>query len=372
MNSGKIIRRGLYCSSLLLLALAISGCSEVQRDIPSPKGQETKETQDTGREPGTLRVLYWNIQNGMWYDQEHNFSNFRDFVAKYDPDVCVWCEAQSIYKSGTSPTMAAKDRFFPGGWDNFAKSYGHLYTAIGGYRLYADDYYPQVVTSKYPIETVLKITETDPSLIPLPDGFDHTKTGPGYYPVAHGAALQRIRVNGQSINIVTLHLWPHAYSYYAKFVTKKTSDSSKIGEGNIQREKEITYICQHTYLDSQFKGEENWLMMGDFNTRSRLDNWYYKFSGDDPRLSSHDYILDNTDYKDIIALQHPGKFFMTRTWVADGNPPRYDFMYASPSMYDRVVRAEIIYDLWCPVVHTGISNYYTPSDHYPILVDFKI
>ena len=69
MNSGKIIRRGLYCSSLLLLALAISGCSEVQRDIPSPKGQETKETQDTGREPGTLRVLYWNIQNGMWYDQ---------------------------------------------------------------------------------------------------------------------------------------------------------------------------------------------------------------------------------------------------------------------------------------------------------------
>ena len=372
MNSDKIIRRGLFCSSLLLLALAISGCSEVQRDIPSPKGQETKETQDTGREPGTLRVLYWNIQNGMWYDQEHNFSNFRDFVAKYDPDVCVWCEAQSIYKSGTSTKMAAKDRFFPGGWDNFAKSYGHLYTAIGGYRLYADDYYPQVVTSKYPIETVLKITETDPSLIPLPDGFDHTKTGPGYYPVAHGAALQRIRVNGQSINIVTLHLWPHAYSYYAKFVTKKTSDSSKIGEGNIQREKEITYICQHTYLDSQFKGEENWLMMGDFNTRSRLDNWYYKFSGDDLRLSSHDYILDNTDYKDIIALQHPGKFFMTRTWVADGNPPRYDFMYASPSMYDRVVRAEMIYDLWCPVGHTGISNYYTPSDHYPILVDFKI
>ena len=355
--------------TLAFLAL-ISGCGKDGRSVPEPKKVEIVDPAE--REEGTLRVLYWNIQNGMWYDQDNEFRNFREFVKKYAPDVCVWCEAQSIYKSGTSKMMAAGDRYFPDGWPEFSKSYGHDYTAIGGYRLYADDYYPQVVTSKYPIETVLKITETDPSLIPLPEGFDHTKTGTNYYPVAHGAALQRIRVGGKSINFVTLHLWPHAYSYYAKYVSKATSSSSSKGEGNIQREKEITYICQKTYQNPEYASEKDWLMLGDFNTRSPLDNWYYGFDEKDPRLSSHDYILNKTTWQDIIALKHPGKFFMTRTWVADGDPPRYDFMYASPSMYARVVKAEVIYDLWCEVKHTGISNYYTPSDHYPILVDFKL
>jgi len=351
--------------ALLFLALLCS-CGEEGRMVPEPKKIEPEEREET------LRVLYWNIQNGMWYDQEQKYANFLAFVKKYDPDVCVWCEAQSLYKSGTSSKMAVKDRYFPDGWPEFAKSYGHDYTAIGGYRLYADDYYPQVITSKYPIETVLKITETDPTLIPLPDGFDHTKTTPDYYPVAHGAALQRISFGGKHINIVTLHLWPHAYSYYAKFVSKATSASTSAGEGHVQRLKEITYICEQTYLNPAYASEEYWLMMGDFNSRSRLDNWFYKYKDSDPRLGTHNYILDNTDWQDIIALKHPGEFFMTRCWDANGDAPRYDYMYASPAMYAKVQQADVIYDLWCEVKHTGISNYYTPSDHWPILVDFKL
>lgn len=321
---------------------------------------------------GNFRLLYWNIQNGMWSDQKDGYANFLAFVRKYDPDVCVWCEAQSIYKTGTTSKMPASDRYFPDAWPAFAKSYGHDYTAIGGYRLYADDYYPQVITSKYPINTLLRITETDPSLIPLPAGFDHTKTGPDYMPVAHGAALQEVNVGGTPVCFVTLHLWPHAYSYYAKYVSKATSASSSAGEGNVQREAEIRYICNNTRLAAEYSSIQNWLMMGDFNTRSRLDNWYYGLAGSDARLSTHNYILDNTDYQDIIGLRYPGLFFATRVWASDGEAPRFDFVYASPAMYSKVRNALVINDSWMDAEYSGLSNYYNPSDHRPILVDFEL
>lgn len=356
---------------LCVILLVVHGCSkpsrELQPPVIDPSEPEVKET--------NLRVLFWNIQNGMWSDQKDSYENFLQFIKRYDPDVCVWCEGQSIYKTGTSSSMAASDRFFPDHWAEFAARYGHPYTAISGYRLYADDYFPQIVTSKYPIETLLKITETDPFYLSLDGNFDHKKTGPDYRPVAHGAALQRVSVKGVSINFVTLHLWPHAYSYYAKYVSKQTSDPQSVG-GNAQRLAEISYICEHTILDPKYSSDSYWLMMGDFNTRSRTDNWYYKLPEDSPMLSSHDYILEKTSYKDIIALQHPGEFFSTRTWVNDAGgtlPPRYDFMYASPAMYEKVVSAKILKeDSWLTMKSAGLSNYYNPSDHWPILVDFKL
>jgi len=361
--------------ALLLTVLAISAlssCGKSSRELqPAGRSEDKKE------EPASnsLRVLFWNIQNGMWSDQKDNYDNFLQFVKRYSPDVCVWCEGQSIYKTGTTSSMAAKDRYFPEHWQDFAARYGHSYVAIGGYRLYADDYFPQIITSKYPIETVLKITETDPYYQSLDGNFDHRKTGEDYRPVAHGAALHRVNVKGTYINFVTLHLWPHAYSYYAKYVTKQTSDPQSVG-GNAQRLAEISYICEHTINAKEYSSEKNWLMMGDFNTRSRTDNWYYELPEDSPMLSSHDYILEKTSYKDIIALKHPGKFFSTRTWVSDagGNkPPRYDFMYASPAMYDKVESAIVLKDdSWLTMKSAGLSNYYNPSDHWPLLVDFDL
>lgn len=329
-----------------------------------------------------LRVLFWNIQNGMWSDQTAGFNNFRKFIEKYDPDICVWCEGQSIYKNRSTASCAVAERYFPAGWPEFALSYGHKYTAIGGYRLYADDYFPQIVTSKYPITTLVKIDETDQEhqilAARLSDGKSHADEyhatcGEDYCPVAHGAAVQQVDVNGTKVNIVTLHLWPHAYSYYAKYVTKQTSDPQSVG-GNRQRKAEIQYICSKSIEDPQLAGEQNWLMMGDFNTRSRKDNWRYKLPEDSPFLSSHDYILEHTFYKDIIAEKWPGQYFATRTWCNDaaGNyPVRYDFMYASPSMMGKVKNAMILNESWTNMVW-AMSNYYDSSDHRPILVDFDL
>ena len=139
------------------------------------------------QEPKTMRLLHWNIQNGMWDGQNDNYNRFVDFVRTQDPDVCVWCEAQSIWKTDSDEAMPKEERYLVEHWGELAKRYGHEYWGIGGYR----DSYPQVITSKYPINYVKKITGDEQDVI-----------------VAHGAGWATIEVEGKTVNIVTLHTWP--------------------------------------------------------------------------------------------------------------------------------------------------------------------
>ena len=52
-----------------------------------------------------LKVLYWNIQNGMWSDQADNYDHFVAYVQSLDPDICIWCEAESRYLTDTAGGM---------------------------------------------------------------------------------------------------------------------------------------------------------------------------------------------------------------------------------------------------------------------------
>lgn len=293
-------------------------------------------------QPGanTLRVLYWNIQNGMWADQPNNYDNFVQWVKSYDPDVCVWCEAASNYKDNSSSPITGT-RYLPDGWPVLAARYGHAYTAKGGHR----DNFPQVVTSKYPITTLLKITDSD-----TPDK-----------PITHGAALHQITVNGKTINLVTLHMWPQAWAY------GDSSQSSANHEGDYYREFEIKYIVANTINDPKYADQQDWLMMGDFNSRSRDDEWFYNYGLDDTRYLVHNHILDNTNMKDIMTNYYPG-FFISST----GGNSRIDFMYASPSMYDRIDHTVTLMDKWTTIVKTPFSNFSDPSDHRPIMTDFNM
>ena len=49
------------------------------------------------KKPDTLRFLYWNIQNGMWYDQDEKYKTFVAVVKKSDPYVCVCCEGENLF-----------------------------------------------------------------------------------------------------------------------------------------------------------------------------------------------------------------------------------------------------------------------------------
>ena len=182
----------------------------------------------------------------------------------------------------------------------------------------------------------------------------------GKFTYAFRVGIQQIEINGQAVNLLTLHLWPHSYGL--------GGSSSANNEGDRYREFEIRYICEKTLKNPAYSGLQNWLMLGDFNSHSPLDNWIYNYSETDTKLLAHRWILENTDMIDIIAERYKGTFMSTTS----GNS-RIDYIYASPDIYDRIVNAWVIVDSWTvPVISPYVDNFYNPSDHRPILVDFDM
>lgn len=290
-----------------------------------------------------LRVLYWNIQNGMWDDQGNNYDNFVEWVKRYDPDVCVWCEAQTIYEDGTNKACAKEQRYLPDNWGEVAERYGHSYWVKSGHR----DNYPQVITSKYPIEKVLDIVGEEPDSV-----------------VTHGACHARIKCGGREVNIVTLHTWPQAYAYRA---ADREASKAEHG-GDRYRRMEMEYICGHTILAAPETERGYWMMMGDFNSRSPKDNWFYKYPEGDTRLMVHDYILHNTPYVDIIGDRFAGEFHTTTYGKA-----RIDYVYCTPDLYGDISDAYVVEDDYTrDPVRDEATRFHRPSDHLPILVDFVI
>lgn len=325
---------GLYLASVLTTA----GVHGIYFDeITVRKGPEMTVG------PNNLRVLYWNIQNGMWSDQGNNYDNFVKWVKRYDPDVCVWCEAQSNYKTGSNSSLPAADRFLPNGWGTLAARYGHTYWTKSAHR----DNFPQVITSKHPITKIVNI-----------DGAGSDVT------VSHGACQASITVGGKEVHIVTLHLWPQSYAYGAADQAASTAENG----GDKYRAREMAEILRQSVNNPTQSGVTNWLVMGDFNSRSPLDNWFYNYPADDTRLLVHQYIADHTRLVDIIAARYPGSFVSST-----GGSSRIDYMFASEAMYDRIDNAFSVMDSYTtPIQSTSISNFYHPSDHRPILVDFDM
>ena len=293
-----------------------------------------------------LRLLYWNIQNGMWDGQPDNYDRFVDYVKSQKPDICVWCEAQSIYFNGTDKKCDTADRYLVKNWDKLAARYGHKYVYVGGHR----DNYPQTITARFPIENVARLLGEKPDSV-----------------VAHGAGWAQVKFAGKTLNIVTLHTYPQRYAYN---VPKHQRDSSaQLNGGDYYRRMEMEYVCHHTIETDPDAANNYWMFMGDFNSRSRLDNEInnYGYPEDDPRFLTQDYILQNTPYIDVVREKHPGEALSSTYGAA-----RIDYVYCTKPLFDKVKRADIIKDEYTtPVRDSLVKNFYHPSDHLPILVDFQ-
>lgn len=320
---------------LLVLALSVSAGA-----FGKPKGRDAKM-------PEKLRILYWNIQNGMWSDQDNNYDRFVEFVKKYDPDICVWCEAATHYKShSTEKIKDREDRYLPGNWDLLAARYGHGYTFVGMMR----DDFPQAISSRYPIEAIARLGGSRPDSV-----------------VVHGAGWAKVHVPGFDLNFITLHPYPQKY---ARGINRKdkaaVKASSEAFDGEKVRRKEVQFICEHTILTCENPEKELFVMAGDMNAVSRTDNAAYGYADDCPVFMSIDYILNNTPLKDALAEKHPGEFFPTG-W----SKRRIDFAFMTQPVLDRVESIEVIQG-YEERVHTGMSNFIDPSDHLPILIDLKL
>lgn len=302
------------------------------------------------RDGSTLRVMCWNIQNGMWADQDNNYNNFVAWVKKYNPDVCVWCEGETIFNT-SGDKVNGTNRILPNAWASVAQRYGHNYWSKSEDR----DNYPQIITSKYPINTLAKIGQ-----IGTTDAY-----------VEHGSGLFEVEFNGHSVYFVSFHAFAHAYDpKYTSSGTDAQNASAALYEGDYHREKEIRYVYEQTI--EKYPSQSNWLMMGDFNSISSLDAEHHTGINDTNWLL-HDHILGKDYLKDIIAERNaPEDFFSS----INGDSRRIDFIYASPAMYDRIESTAIIIDSWTVLSQDkSVSDkgyFCRPSDHRPILVDFKM
>ena len=293
-----------------------------------------------------LRILYWNIQNGMWHDQGNNYDNFVKWVGEQNPDICVWCEAKSRYRTGTAEKMTDEfERYLCSNWDELAARYGHSYVYVGG----EGDTFPQVITSKYPIRNVKRIVGE-----------------PGRLLVSHGCGWAQVDVNGRTINIVTLHTWPQKYAYLTAPEDQKANAEAKGGDR--YRAAEVQYIVEHTFKTVPGAEDQLWMMLGDFNAISRVDNYHYGLPEDATDFLTHDYVLQNTPYIDVIAEKHPGEYHSS---TLSGR--RIDIIYMTRPLYDMVTSAEIPTDGWVTLTRDkALRQFCHPSDHRPVIVDLMI
>lgn len=280
------------------------------------------------KEPVPFRVLYWNILHGMWDGQGDNYDRFVAFVRSKDPDVCVWCEAQSYWKTNTNDSLEPEDRYLVEHWGDLAARYGHKYWAIGGYH----DNWPQVITSRYPITVIDQIVGEEPDKV-----------------IKHGALWASVEINGETVNVVALHLAPKGGQEY--------------------RTMEVQYICDHTLGTSSNAEDQNWIMLGDFNSKSRLDNDYYGLDENSNAFMPHDYILSNTPYIDAVKDRHPDEF-RPGYWRRNA---RIDFVYCTKPLIDRLEYADFVWDSYTTPLRDWNTQYgVRPSDHLPIFVEFDM
>lgn len=174
--------------------------------------------------------------------------------------------------------------------------------------------------------------------------------------------------NGHMVNIVSLHTWPQVYGFgLADKQERKASAAAR--EGDRFRRMEIEYVCNHTIGSVAGAEKQLWMMMGDFNSKSRVDNYEYGFPEDTTAFLVHDYIRQHTPYVDVIAAKYPGEFQTTT-----GRRFRIDYVYCTRPLYDRIVSARVVSDEYTTPVRDPqeLRNFWHPSDHRPIIIDFDM
>lgn len=293
----------------------------------------------------TLTLLYWNIQNGMWDGQTDDYQRFTDWVSRQQPDICVWCEAQKLYVTNTDKSEKETEEECLARWRRLAERYGHPYVYLSAH----PDNYPQLITSRFPMEAEQLITGNADTV------------------VCHGASWYKLRLKKKkTLNLVTLHTWPMGYGY--RVPAEKRKESQANGEGDKFRRTEMEYICKTTVLSHPKAGKELWAMMGDFNSISRVDDETYQLPENTTRYLLHDYIRTSTPYIDLIKATYPQEFMRTT-----GGNSRIDFIYVTPALFDKVRYAAILKDDYTTPVRNPqkISNFWHPSDHLPILMKFQ-
>ena len=287
---------------------------------------------------GSTRLLYWNIQDGMWDGQTDNFNRFVAWVQKQSPDICVFAEVRTKRQTGKMDHVKDESqRILPAGWPKLAARYGHDHVWISSDN---PKCYMQGITSRFPIESVAK------DLVP---------TGSGW---------ARIRVGTNVLNIVTVHLNWTPWGRGCKSDEERKASAAKFG-GDLARRDEIETVLKGSFFTVPDASNQYWVVAGDYNARSPVDARMYDIPLDSPRYAVHRWLAESTPLVDLMHEWLPNDFHVT-----GGAKSRIDYVYLTRGLYDHVEEARVVVDRYTRPTYSGVSDIWRPSDHRPILVDF--
>ena len=107
-------------------------------------------------------------------------------------------------------------------------------------------------------------------------------------------------------------------------------------------------------------------MAGDYNSYSRRDNYKYNWNNASLGFTTQDYMIFNSPFYDLVYESYPDVF------MASCGNLRIDYMYVSKAMLKACANVYAETDEYTNREYSGVSSFYIPSDHFPIVADFKI
>lgn len=281
----------------------------------------------------TLKILSYNVYWGMKEDTTANKSKFAEWIKAQNADIVALQEMNGF--TATDPDFIRSETANKNNLAKLARSYGHPYCYI--VREPAPDgavSFPVAITSKYPIVNVRRV-------------LDNT---------VHGFLEAEI----EGYHFLVTHFHPFS------------------------SERRGTEIDQILATIASKPAGQKWFFMGDLNSVSPLDKAEYDnnllrdFIKEDRKKRPHNLNLGKDDELDYSVQQKildfgfvdalkvyssgfiataPTKMFYDQS----KHPLRYDYLYVSKNLKDKLVKCEVIKD--------GFTDIY--SDHYPVMLTIR-
>lgn len=263
--------------TLIFFSLCMGLLASCGKDNQNQKKEDPEEKPTATR----IKLVSYNILEGMEYDVKNNWSNFCNWIKEQDPDVMCYVEA-----------CLNDDEFA-----SICERIGHEHH----YMSKVSASYPVAISSRYPIKVVETELYSDSKL--------------------RGAFWVRI----QGVNFVPLHL------YY-----KQSLDGDEI------RKTEMTAILKKTISAHP---ELKWVMCGDFNDQTKDDGrWSNLNPSRKYELHEMIRKAGYKDCIRIMNPDDWCRTMQTDAYAGTGGTYRLDYIYATEELADCMSAAGRIKD----------------------------
>lgn len=263
-----------------------------------------------------LRVITYNILEGMKLDTSAGKPNFVNWLKQMDPDVLAMQEV-------TGFTQASLEKL--------AQSYGHPYAVL----LIEGEKYPVALTSKYPIVNVQKVSDN------MDRGFIMARIKDLHVVCLHFTPFD-YRKRAQEVELMLAHL--HAqpvkqqWMIMGDFNTVSPADSAAYRDGRM--------VANYQAYEKKYPPIQ------------KLSNGQLDYTVIEKIVANGFTDALKTTTPEFVKTVHPKRFEpKTGTDV----PSRIDFIFVSKDLVKKIATAKVLVD--------DFTNNY--SDHYPVLMELK-